>query len=93
MTALEAGLERRCKQTAEVRGGLFLKLLPWSTRGIPDRLVILPGGVVWFVELKRKGGTPGKLQLRWGEKLRNLGCNYALIDSHEAFIERLWRTR
>lgn len=90
---LEASLERRCKKLVEASGGLYLKLLPWAMRGLPDRLVVLSSGVVWFVELKAEGGTPSKLQLRWGEKLRKRGCNYLLTSSFEEFSERLFGTR
>ena len=90
---LEVSLEKRCKKAVEARGGLFIKLLPWSLKGLPDRLAILPGGVIWFVELKAKGGAPSPLQLRWEAKLRKLGCNYLRTDSFEVFSESLWGTR
>jgi hypothetical protein len=46
----------------EALGGWCWKLrMPWFT-GVPDRLVLLPGGRVIFVELKRPKG--GKLSTR-----------------------------
>lgn len=43
-------------------------------RGWPDRVVLLPGGVVVFIELKRPvGGKFEPLQLRVHEKLRRMG--------------------
>lgn len=60
----------------EALGGLCLKLkMPWFT-GIPDRLVLLPGGKVFFVELKRpKGGKLSKRQDIVQAQLRALGLN------------------
>lgn len=49
-----------------LRDGVTVKLVPDGRRGIPDRLVILPGGAVLFIELKRpKGGVTAKLQHHW----------------------------
>lgn len=46
----------------KVLGGMCWKLrMPWFT-GVPDRLVLLPGGRAFFVELKRPRG--GKLSTR-----------------------------
>ena len=88
---LEVSLEKRCKAAVEARGGMLWKLLPWPLKGIPDRLAILPGGVIWFVELKASGGRASALQLRWEIKLRRLGCNYLRTSSFEEFSESLWR--
>lgn len=60
----------------QVKGlrGLCIKLNPFGVRGIPDRLVLLPGGIVAFIELKRPvGGAFEPLQERWHGKLRQLG--------------------
>ena len=34
-------------------GGIAYKFVSPAHRGVADRLVVLPGGVVWFVEVKR----------------------------------------
>jgi hypothetical protein len=49
----EAKLEEKFRERVESAGGLCFKLSPLINNGIPDRLVILPGGVKEFVEMKR----------------------------------------
>jgi hypothetical protein len=49
--------------------------------GLPDRLIILPGGVIYFVEFKAPGQTPRKIQQYVITKLRNLGATVYVIDS------------
>lgn len=67
---VEEHLRKRCKAAR----GLCIKMNPFGVRGIPDRLVLLPGAVIAFFELKRpKGGSYEPLQERWHTKLRKLG--------------------
>jgi hypothetical protein len=59
---LEADVEDALVGGVEALGGWCWKLrMPWFT-GVPDRLVLLPGGRFFFVELKRPKG--GKLSTR-----------------------------
>jgi hypothetical protein len=71
---LEKSVEDYLKREVERRGGLCLKLKPEGARGIPDRLVLLPNGVVLFVEVKRpRGGVVAELQHWWARRIRGLG--------------------
>lgn len=45
----------------------------WGINGEPDRIVMLPGGKVFFVELKRPKGKLSKLQIEKHKRLRVLG--------------------
>lgn len=77
--AIEAYLVRKVKET----GGICLKYASASVTGYPDRIVLLPGGRVVWVELKSKGQKPEKRQvIRIGE-LRGLGFRVEVIDSKE----------
>ena len=51
--------------------------------GMPDRLVLLPGGKAGFVEAKRKGEKPRALQARRAEQLRALGFKAFVLDDAE----------
>lgn len=85
---LESQIERYfCKKVKEL-GGLAVKLSPAGTAGMPDRLVLLPGGKALFVEFKAPGQKPRPLQKRRAEELRKLGFFVDCVDSHIA-AERL----
>ena len=65
-------------------GGLCLKWVCPGWSGVPDRIILLPGALVSFVETKRpKGGLLSKLQLRWGRILKGLGFDVRVIWSIE----------
>jgi hypothetical protein len=68
---------------AEVKSldGWAIKLLCTYVTGLPDRLVLLPGGVVFFVEVKTTGKKPTAVQRLVHEKLRGLGFRVEVVDS------------
>lgn len=89
----EDTVENHLKKLVKTHRGVCIKLNPFGMRGVPDRLVLLPGGAVLFFELKRPvGGRFEPLQERWHTKLRQLGfrvyvCNTkasvdAVIEQH-----------
>ena len=91
--ALESSIESRCCKLVKKWGGFAIKLNPLWNVGIPDRLILLPGGVVWFVEFKRpKGGRLGPKQEWWANKLQKLGFNYLLCNDYGLFTERIERS-
>lgn len=68
----EAVVERRLVRVVEELGGATVKLI--QGEGLPDRLVLLPGGRAVFVELKRpKGGAVAPLQVLRHRELDRLG--------------------
>ena len=66
---VEAYLVRKVKEL----GGTAYKFVSPGHDGVPDRLVCLPGGLVWFVELKARGQKPRPLQQAEIGRLCNLG--------------------
>ena len=70
---------------AEVKslGGWAVKLLSGLVTGLPDRLCLLPGGVVAFVEVKTTGKKATPRQLIVHKKLRQLGFQVEVLDSKE----------
>lgn len=89
---LESAVEGYLKKEVKRLGGLAIKLSAPGFGGIPDRMVLLPGGRVFFIELKAPGETPRKLQLKWIKRLRALGFYASYIDTKEgvnAFIKEV----
>ena len=80
----EASLERRCCAYAKGRGCLPLKLWP-TLAGLPDRLILVPGGVIWFVEFKSETGRVSPIQRRIHALLGGLGFPVAVVRDWPRF--------
>ncbi len=65
------------------RGGICPKFISPGYDGMPDRLVLMPGGKMAFVELKAPGRKPRPLQIARHEKLRSLGFRVYVIDEED----------
>ena len=78
---LEKQIERRLCDKVKAAGGMCLKQTGMS--GIPDRLVVMPGGKCAFVELKAPGEKPRKLQVIRMKQLSKLGFQCIVVDGME----------
>lgn len=88
---LEAAIESLLVRKVEEVGGRAPKFVPVGNRGVPDRLVFLPGGRLVLVELKAPGRRPTKLQLKRHREFRQLGFDVEVIDTKEGVVEFLAR--
>lgn len=79
MSALESQIERTLVRLVRDAGGITFKFNSVGNDGVPDRIVIMPGGRIYFVELKTVTGRPSKLQIAQGSKLRRLGCDFRIL--------------
>lgn len=80
MLTLEKDIEKKLVTLVERHGGRCLKWVCPGCSGVPDRICLLPGGRVVFVELKRpKGGRIAALQLWWQAVLTKLGFRCMVI--------------
>jgi hypothetical protein len=61
--------------------GLAIKMTSPALRGLPDRAVLLPSGIIAFVELKATGEVPRPQQQKRIAELRALGFMVWVIDS------------
>lgn len=80
-------VERKLVEVVKSVGGMCIKLLSQHTLGLPDRLCLLPGARIAFVELKTTGQTPKKIQLFMHDKIRKLGFRVEVIDTVEKVYE------
>ena len=82
MVTREASIEGYLRERVEALGGVCIKLSPVGLRGVPDRLIVLSGPRVIFVELKRpKGGVISALQHWWRKRLLALGCEHHFVKT------------
>lgn len=80
---LEKDLEKKFRGRVKAAGGRALKFTSPGNSGVPDRLVVLPGGCIGFVELKQTGKKPTKLQELQIARLKALGCTACVLDREE----------
>ena len=90
---LENEVEGHLRRRVEKAGGLCVKFLPDFARGFPDRIVLLPGGVLVWVETKRpQGGVLSPVQKVQHVLLRRLGQRVEVVwtkDQADALIDSL----
>lgn len=79
----EKELEKLFKDTVKKFGGIAHKFVSPGTSGVPDRLVIFPGGQIGFVEVKAKGKKPRPEQEYQIRRLKFLGCKVFVLDDAE----------
>lgn len=84
MTPLEKDIERALGRMVGKHGGRCLKWVCPGWLGVPDRLCLLPGGRIYFVEVKRpEGGRVGLMQGKWRQWLVELGFVHLWVTTHE----------
>jgi len=83
----EGKIERYLKKKIESKGGLALKLTTPGFTGIPDRLLLLPGGEICFAETKSSTGKLSPRQEYVKKQLEQLGFKVYVINSKEQVNE------
>lgn len=79
----EKVIESKLNQAVRRHGGLALKFVSPGFNGVPDRLILMTGGIAAFAEVKAPGLKPRVLQVRRMEQLRELGFKVFVIDNAE----------
>ena len=74
-------IEQHLVKAVKNSGGIAPKLVSPGYDGMPDRLVLLPGGKIGFVEVKAPGKEPRPLQVARHGLLRRLGFKVYVLDS------------
>ena len=71
------------------REGCLLVKIHHGIVGFPDRVLLRPGGSAAFVEFKRPGERPTKIQAYWLARLRRMGFEAIIVKSLYAFRQAL----
>jgi hypothetical protein len=83
---LESYYENKLRRAVQAMGcgALCLKLECPGYTGVPDRIILLPGGKVVFAETKQPGKKERRRQLYVHKVLRSLGFTvFSTVDSVE----------
>lgn len=76
----EKAIEQKLTLMVKRQGGICLKFVSPGFDGVPDRIVLFPGGSVAFVEVKAPGEKPRPLQASRHKLLRRLGFKVYVLD-------------
>ena len=93
----EKQIESKLVKAVRAAGGVCPKFVSPGTDGMPDRLVLLPGCRIGFVEVKAPGKEPRPLQTQRHKQLRALGFPVFVLDDPEQVPQIVkevseWRT-
>lgn len=79
----EKELEKKFVRSVREAGGRAYKFVSPGTSGVPDRLVVMPGNHIGFVELKAPGKKSRPEQCYQQRVLEGLGCYVCVLDDPE----------
>lgn len=79
----ESALEQRFNREVKKLGGRSYKVCPEYCAGIPDRMVLLPGGRLYLVELKADDGAVSPIQKVWHERAAELGTTVVVLKGEK----------
>ena len=88
----ESYIESQLVRRIRAAGGLCYKWVSPGCDGVPDRIVILPGGRVIFVELKTETGWLSKIQQYTHMTMRERGVDVRTLyglDQVKAFVKEV----
>ena len=87
---LESALETFLHKRIRLVGGTTFKLMS-TVRGMPDRLVVLPGGKMYLIEMKTPTGEVSPIQRERHQKLADLGVHVYVLNNREAVLSWIRR--
>ena len=79
----EKPIEEYLRTQIKKLGGKAYKFVSPGNTGVPDRLIVLPGGHIFFVELKSSTGKPTPLQTVKIKELKDLGADVLIVNSKD----------
>lgn len=88
----ERDIEKKLLNAVRNMGGEAFKWVSPGNDGVPDRIVMLPGGRLIFVELKADRGRLSSVQKIQIRRIQKLGQDVEVVqgmDGLEEFLERI----
>ncbi len=82
----ESKIEKDVCDHASELGWLVYKFVSPGTRGVPDR-VIMKNGIVIFIEFKKRNEVPSGLQKKQVKKIRDRGIKVFIVDDLKEGID------
>jgi hypothetical protein len=79
----ESTIEKHFVAQVKALGGVAYKFTSPAHRGVADRVVCLPDGSTWFVELKAPGGRLSELQKVFAADMARMNQKYTCLWSKE----------
>ena len=76
----EKRIEQQLVKAVRLHGGIAPKFVSPGYDGVPDRLILMPGGRIAFCELKAPGKKMRPLQIRRKAQIERLGFSVYIID-------------
>lgn len=76
-------IEEYLRDKVKALGGKAYKFVSPGNAGVPDRLVLFPGGRISFVELKATGKVSTPLQKHRQKEIISFGIEVVVIDSKQ----------
>lgn len=76
----EKHIEQQLVKAVRAHGGIALKFVSPGYDGVPDRLILFPGGRLAFCELKATGKKLRPIQAMRKAQLERLGFPVYIID-------------
>jgi hypothetical protein len=78
---LECVIEKSLVDQVKRIGGKAYKFVSPGNRGVPDRILLLPGGRIVFVELKSSSGKSTPIQMQKQKEIAKLGFPVFVVNS------------
>lgn len=84
---LEKQIEAHLVKRVKALGGMAYKFTSPAHKGVSDRIVCLPNGQTWFVELKTEGGRLSPLQKVFASDMARMNQKYVCLWNKEQIDE------
>lgn len=86
---MEKDLERWLGQELKKLGCIYMKFVSPGNEGVPDRIIVMPGGDVLFIELKSETGRLSHTQAFQIARLRQKGAMVKIVSNKTEALELL----